>query len=299
MLRSTRFSLELSIAAFALGGAVVVGCSVDSAGSSSSSAPTTALQDNGSSGGGVSAPKPVEDAAPPKAAPYNGNPLCHVKPKTCMPDDDVTQRSTVNVECVAVAPTAPDGGQAGADLLNKGCRIVRDGEVIAPSCRLAADGGDGATCEIGEDCAPGFDCVTGDKGKVCRHYCCSGTCKGNQSNGSATFCDVQALVDVNQKAPVCMPLKRCKTLLGTTECSANETCAVVTEAGDTGCVAIGDKRVGESCDEAHCAANLTCFGQPGARKCFKLCKVNAGECPAPQACVTSAAFKNAEFGVCQ
>ena len=53
------------------------------------------------------------------------------------------------------------------------------------------------------------------------------------------------------------------------------------------------------CGEAHCAANLTCFGQPGARKCFKLCKVNASDCPTSQSCVTNAAFKDAAFGVCQ
>ena len=301
MSRSTRFFLQLGFAALALCACAVFGCSVDAASTSAASAPATPLQDNGLSSSGNPPPKPVEDAAVPKAEPYNGNPLCHVDQKTCMPDDDVTQQSAGNAACVSVVPGPPDSGLPGADLLSKGCRIGRVGDVVAPQCVLSkgSGGGDGATCEIGEDCAPGFDCVTGTKGKTCRHYCCGGTCKGNQSNGSATFCDVQALVDVNQKAPVCMPLKRCTKLLGTMECSSNETCAVVTEAGDTGCVAVGEKRVGESCDEAHCAANLTCFGQPGARKCFKLCKVSASDCPGAQSCVTNAAFKDADFGVCQ
>ena len=92
--------------------------------------------------------------------------------------------------------------------------------------------------------------------KACRHYCCGGTCKGNLSNGSATFCDVQTLADVSQKAPVCMPLKRCNKLLGVSECGATETCTVVTEGGDTGCVVVGDKQVGDSCDDAHCGAKL-------------------------------------------
>ncbi|CAN5835969.1 hypothetical protein BH11MYX4_BH11MYX4_68800 [soil metagenome] len=301
-MRSTRFSLQLVVAGLALGAwAAVGGCSLSatSAGSESAAA-SPPLEDQGTSSSG-SIPKPVADAAGIKASPYQGNPLCHVASSTCMPDDDLAQRSTGNVECVTPAPPPTDGGPAGTDLLSKGCRIGREGDVVAPRCLLAASaGGDGATCQIGEDCAPGFDCVAGDKGtKTCRHYCCSGSCKGNQSNGSATFCDVQSLVDVNQKAPVCMPLKRCSKLLGTNECSANETCTVVTEAGDTGCVVVGDKQVGESCDEAHCAAKLTCLGQPGARKCFKLCKVNASECPSTQSCVTNAAFKDADFGVCQ
>ena len=280
MSRSTRFSLQLVLSALALGACSAIGCSIDAASTSAESAPPTALQDNGSSSSGTAPPKPVEDAATTRAVPYNGNPLRHVGKLTCMPDDEVPKCD----------PPVPDGG----------CRILRDGDGVAPQCKPSkVSGGDGAACEIGEDCAPGFDCVTGVKGKTCRHYCCAGTCKDNQSNGSATFCDVQALVDVNQKAPVCMPLKRCTKLLGSMECSANETCAVVTEAGDTGCVAIGEKRVGESCDEDHCAANLTCFGQPGARKCFKLCKVNASDCPSAQSCVTNAAFKDAAFGVCQ
>jgi len=302
LLRSTRLSLQLVFVGLALGACTAIGCSVNATSADSEATPPSPLQVQGSSGSGA-VPKPVEDAAGIKASPYQGNPLCHVAASTCMPDDDLAQRSAGNMECVIPAPPASaDGGPSGTDLLSKGCRIGREGDAIAPKCLLSAPnaGGDGATCQIGEDCAPGFDCVAGDKGtKTCRHYCCGGSCKGNQSNGSATFCDVQSLVDVNQKAPVCMPLKRCSKLLGTTECSANETCSVVTEAGDTGCVLIGDRQVGESCDDAHCAAKLTCLGQPGARKCFKLCKVYAGECPSTQTCVTNAAFKDADFGVCQ
>ena len=301
-MRSTRFSFQLVLAVLAVGGGAVIGCSADLASAPSNNDPATPLQDNGSSGGTLS-PKPVVDAAAVKADEYNGNPLCHADKSTCMPDDDVSQRSATNVECAALVPPPglPDAGSPGADLNSMGCRISGVGNRVGPVCSdSSASGGDGVSCEIGGDCAPGFDCVIGDKGsRICRHYCCGGTCKGNQSNGSATFCDVQSLVDVNQKAPVCMPLKHCNKLLGTAECGANETCAVVTEAGDTGCVAVGEKRVGESCDAAHCAANLTCFGQPGARKCFKLCKVNASDCPTSQSCVTNAAFKDATFGVCQ
>lgn len=299
MSRSTPFSFQVLVAFLALGACAAAGCSAMTT-SADSEAPATPLQDQGSSGGGPQVPS--EDAATPKVSPYRGNPLCHADSSSCMPDDDGYRRSVTNAECATAPPDAGDAGTA-AEFASKGCRIARLASgSIAPKCfALAApSGGDGTSCEIGEDCAPGLDCVAGATGtKSCRHYCCGGTCKGNLSNGSATFCDVQSLVDVPQKAPVCMPLKRCNKLLGTGECAANESCTVVTEGGDTGCVAVGDKQVGESCDESHCAAKLTCLGQPGARKCFKLCKVSASDCPSVQTCVTSAAFKDVDFGICQ
>jgi hypothetical protein len=301
LLRSTRFSFQLLFAVFALGAGTAVGCAAQTTSAEAGGGPASPFQDDGTSSGFP--PKPATDAGAPKAPEYRGNPLCHAEKTSCMPDDDGYQRSPTNIECATPVPATPDAG-AQNDFASKGCRIRRDSETgaIAPYCfdNAAPSGGDGATCEIGEDCAPGFDCVAGEKGtKTCRHYCCSGTCKGNMANGGATFCDVQSLVDVNQKAPVCMPLKRCTKLLGTTECAQNESCTVVTEDGDTGCVVVGDKQVGESCDESHCAAKLTCLGQPGARKCFKLCKVSGSDCPGTQTCLTSAAFQDADFGICQ
>jgi hypothetical protein len=225
-----------------------------------------------------------------------------------MPDDDgysATNRPTTEAATCAVAP--PDAGDAAASTsYSPGCRITRDDATnqVAPSCdrqvRTTPPGGDGATCATGSDCAAGFDCIAGEKGaKACRHYCCSGSCTGHTSqSGGATFCDVQNLVDYSEKVPVCMPLKRCK-LLGTGECTQNETCAVVTESGDTGCVTIGPQQVGAACDDDHCAANLTCVGKPGTRKCYKLCKVNSNDCGAAQVCTTSTVFKDPNFGICQ
>jgi hypothetical protein len=297
LLRSTRFTFQLLLAVLAVSASAEVACSTQAT-SGDATEPSSPLQDTGSTSG--SPPRPVADAAAgTKLPPYRGNPLCHADPRTCMPDDDGEQRSHTNLECATATPDASQGGTP-----SKGCRIARDAESqsIAPRCFPNAEpsGRDGTSCEIGEDCAPGFDCVAEGKGvKTCRHYCCGGTCKGNPSNGSPTFCDVQSLVDVPQKAPVCMPLKRCSKLLATGECGANESCTVVTEEGDTGCVVVGDKQVGESCDESHCAAKLACLGQPGARNCFKLCKVTASDCPGSQSCVTSAAFQDTDFGICQ
>jgi hypothetical protein len=219
-----------------------------------------------------------------------------------MPDDDGSRLTAGALRCVEPA----DAGDAGAAtaVASMGCRIHRETvDTFAPRClaiNVDAAGGDGVACKTGTDCAAGFDCIVGENGtKQCRHYCCAGTCKGHESqSGGATFCDVQDLVDFNQKAPVCMPLKRC-ALLGTGECNANETCAVVTENGDTGCVAVGEKQVGASCDADHCAAGLTCLGTAGSRECFKLCRVSSTDCGAAQICATSTVFKDPNFGICQ
>ena len=299
MLRSTRLSFQILLAVLGLGTCAAAGCSAQTT-SSDLESPTKPLLDQGTSGN-VN-PPPSEDASAQKQT-YRGNPLCHVDSTSCMPDDDGYQRSPYSSGAACATAPPSSGDAAPADFASRGCRIGRlpGSTIIAPQCfaTAAPTGSDGATCDVGEDCAPGLDCIVGDKGtKSCRHYCCGGTCKGNLSNGSATFCDVQSLADVPQKAPVCMPLKRCNRLLAVGECSATESCTVVTEAGDTGCVAIGDKQVGQSCDESHCAAKLTCLGQPGSRKCFKLCKVSASDCPNAQSCITSAAFKDMDFGVC-
>ena len=300
MSRSTRFSFQILCAAAALGAgaAIATGCSTE-ASSTGADSPATPFNGAGSSGGFTQ--NPTDDAASPKVDLYRGSPLCHVTgPDTCMPDDDGYTRTSGTKECAVPPPDAGDGGAA-ANVQSSACRIGHGDGGTGPTCFTIASplGGDGALCETGEQCAPGYDCVAGDKGKTCRHYCCSGSCKGQTSlGGGMTFCDIQNLVDVNDPAPVCMPLKRCK-LLGTGECALTETCAVVTENGDTGCIATGEQQVGASCDDAHCAAKLTCLGQPGSRKCYKLCKVGGSDCGTMQICATSTSFKDPNFGICQ
>jgi hypothetical protein len=300
--RSIHFSLPLLVVTLALGAVAAAGCSTETS-ASGFNGTTPALSDPSGSSGFTQGP--TDDAAAPKNSLYRGNPLCHVTgPDTCMPDDDGTTRTSNTQTCALPPPDAGDAGSA-ASFQSPGCRISRGDGGIGPACLpiTSPPGGDGATCESGEQCAPGFDCVagvgqpTGDK--TCRHYCCSGSCKGHGSQGGGmTFCDIQNLVDVNDKAPVCMPLKRCK-LFGVGECAVTETCAVVTESGDTGCIGIGDQQAGLSCDDTHCAAKLTCLGQPGSRKCYKLCKVGGSDCGASEVCATSTSFKDPTFGICQ
>ena len=222
--RSTPFTSKLVFAALALGvsASLAAGCSTQTADSASRESAAPPLNDDQGSSGATTLP--TVDAAAPQASPYRGNPLCYVgSNEDCMPDDDAYHRTSGTAECATPPPDAGDAGNAGA-ADGYGCRIGRDAKTgdIATTCEKTTSpaGGDGTTCETGADCAAGFDCIAGEKGKACRHYCCAGTCKDRLSqSGGATFCDVQSLVDVNQKAPVCMPLKRCK-LLGTGECAS-------------------------------------------------------------------------------
>jgi len=306
-LRSTGFSLRPLLATASASAAVVlvVGCSTSmttsadlgAAGAPPENAPAAEYDGTKNSVSG-------EDAGTQSSATYLGNPLCRVDTSSCMPDDDSSRATAGALRCEHGGATEADGGAPGArdDEPFEGCRVGRAGPgTLRPACEPAAreGGADGARCDSGADCAPGFDCVQGEKENTCRHYCCSGGCKAQTSqNGGATFCDVQRLVDVAHNVPVCMPLKRCK-LLAHGECASGETCAIVNDTGDTGCVAVGDKQVGDSCDADHCAAGLTCIGQPGARKCQALCKVGSTTCGPNKACKTSAIFKDSSVGICK
>jgi hypothetical protein len=295
------FRYRIQFAALAIAGCaavVAIGCSTATPTGATAGSPPSGFNDDPNAG---AAPAfAADDAGPPKAPLSRGNPLCNVMSGQCMPDDDGSRLTSGSMNCGSDSD-AGDAGTATA-AASMGCRIRREtADTFAPKCLPsgANAGGDGTTCKTGADCAAGFDCVVGENGTTqCRHYCCAGTCKGHESqSGGATFCDVQDLVDA-KKAPVCMPLKHCE-LLGTGECNANESCAVVTESGDTGCVSVGEKQVGASCDVDHCAAGLTCLGTAGSRQCFKLCKVSSSECGSVQVCATSTVFKDPNFGICQ
>jgi hypothetical protein len=291
------FSWRMFAAAVVLGGAAAsAACSTMATTAAAGEDNGPVPEDRGEAGTTASL---ADDAGASPGASYRGNPLCYVTPISCMPDDDAYSHAAGTAQCVAPAVDGGGGDDGGAQAT--ACRLTNGADGLpTPDCVTATSaGGDGTSCTSGSDCAPGFDCVEGDKGSVCRRYCCLDSCAAQTSqNGGATFCDVQKLVDTNQKAPVCMPLKRCK-LLTAGECSATETCAVVDETGDTGCVGVGPAQVGQGCDDAHCAAGLTCLGQSGNRKCYQLCRVSGTACGPSQVCKTSTVFKDMTIGVCQ
>lgn len=186
-----------------------------------------------------------------------------------------------------------DASTALQDSGKRACRMGRSGESLAAVCEVAGSGEDGAACRASSDCAAGFDCV-GSPGQ-CRRYCCTTAC------GNDRFCDDQAVAgEESVVVPVCVPFHPCK-LLSSKGCPDNETCAIADpNDGRTSCVHIGTKAAGESCEDGNCAAGLTCLGQEGDRKCFKLCeKSTYGSCPTDYKCRGSAPlFQDPDQGVC-
>lgn len=237
------------------------------------------------------------DASAASAPSVRGSPLCGVTTGSCMPDDDGTKPAT-GALCVEPAP------EAGASSLATACRTAITSDSYASVClhdQADRRGTDGVACQAGSDCAPGFECIEGEKGGVCKRYCCLGwrSCVGHASqNGGPTFCDIQTAAATPRKVPVCMPLKKCK-LLTDGECSEGETCAIVTEKGDSGCVRTGNAKVDEPCDEERCGADLACIGSTGDRRCYQLCRVTGNDCGPTQACMTGAIFQDTAFGVCK
>lgn len=293
-----RTFLRVAFPALAIAGAVAACSSAsNSAFNSDAQKSNTDTSGKGASEGFTSSDAAV---APTSERPDPTSPLCGSSSKhaECFPDDSAS-----------CAPDV-DAGSALDDASTKatGCRIgkaAKDDQedsygTYAPACSLADRAGtDGVACSTGADCAPGFDCVTSEKGAVCRRYCCSGSCEDHSSqNGGSTFCDIQTLVDHEHAAPVCMPLKACK-LFADGDCSTGETCAVVTEDGSTGCVVNGKAKVGEPCDEERCEGGLTCLGFPGDRVCYKLCRIDGSECTATQTCTPASLFHDMKTGVCK
>ena len=303
-----RFSFGIVPLALAAGVGLAVGCastsSFDAANNNGSGSPS-----NDSPTQGIAAPA-LSDAAAGTAF-VHGNPLCHMSINSCLPDSEsgCSPPSSSSSTDAGVPASSLDGS---APPPAKACRIELTatpdgGSDYAPKCLdkpsdITPRGVDGTTCASGSDCAPGYDCIVGPSSGICRHYCCSGSCDGDVSkSGGPTFCDIQQLFSLDRKrplAPVCMPIKKCHLLMPG-DCSERETCAVVTENGDTGCVAVGNAKVGDSCDTEHCIADATCLGTAGDRHCYQLCTTDGSQCLSGQTCTTGSLFQDTSYGVCR
>ncbi len=186
--------------------------------------------------------------------------------------------------CTVDGGTYLDGSTNGADLA---CRVIlppNSNEAV--KCVQAGSHGDGASCNSGADCAPGYECVGAPTG-MCRHYCCSETYCANMTNSSTTnkyFCDVQPeTASPSVLVPVCMVAQPCNLLQN--GCGDGMTCTLVDPLNSdlTSCVAIGTAQVGESCEIEHCAADMICVGPYGQRTCRQLCN-STHLCSYPQQC---------------
>lgn len=303
LLRSTVFNFTALFALLALVGSVLSSAGCGATGEDASfeaDGKNRPTDPNNSSGGETTFGG--TDASAVSTTALRGSPLCGVMGEKCLPDDDGTKPAYGGGRS-CVEPLEAGAPAADASSITTACRTVVTNDSYSPGCFEADRRGiDGVACTSGSDCAPGFDCVAGEKGDVCRRYCClgSGSCATHTSqNGGPTFCDIQNVVgDPPHKAPVCMPLKKCKLLVDG-ECSEKETCAVVTEKGDSGCVQTGSAKAGDPCDKERCGVNLTCIGNPGDRHCYKLCRVSGTDCGPTQSCMTGTVFQNTMYGVCK
>ncbi len=299
----------LAVAAFTGIGAATAACNIglnsalDGSGSKGSSdpsfnesdAPSDAFASPPATGSGG-----TSGASDGSATFVTGSPLCRssTTDAKCSPDD-----TAVYAASCAPADAGASSGDAGAPIADAAaspllaCRVHLVNDDRLAVCSAAGTGTDGAECIRSSDCHAGFECVK-SPGR-CRRYCCNNSCDDTQ-----TFCDTQTTPSTNTDAPsllvpVCAPVRACK-LLGA-NCDADQTCAVVKQDGTTSCVQTGAAKAGDDCERAQCGADLTCLGQVGSRKCYRLCLVADGRaCDKGQTCRgTAPLFKDATIGVCE
>ena len=202
-----------------------------------------------------------------------------------------------------------DGGDAGpADAEPTGivaCRVapLASGVGVGPICAPAGTGQDGASCTSAASCAPGLECVGPTGAGVCHPYCCDNTCitpPGGPDPGlGPAFCDIEPLYAFPATAvPVCVSKPSCSVFQPCP--TAGLTCTIVDYMGPTACVEPGPQGIGESCEQAHCRADLTCWGTFPTRTCAQLCNFTTNLCATGQACMTNGAnFPDSYVGICQ
>jgi hypothetical protein len=218
-----------------------------------------------------------------------GNPLC-VTPTigACSPQLDNSgqqkEAGTADDQCHTLLDQ--DGGETYA------CHVTKQANgTVAPTCTPA--GSSTAECSTQATCKAGYECVGAQIG-TCRRYCCDPT-----ACDPSSFCDVQSIVALDVRVPVCTPIQSCD-LFGACR-DASQQCGIVDQTkGTTSCLDIGPRTEGEECETDHCAKDLVCLGNLGSRKCFQLCDTkNASSCAIGMRCLTnSVTFKSADVGIC-
>jgi hypothetical protein len=284
--------------------AALAGCSVDglsTAGSFSSGRESDAAAANGSGAANDFADPPRADGgvgAPTPANPRRGSTLCSVPTAgaRCWPDDPGVPSTACLTEVMerfdGGVPPSFDAGAVAEEPGSLACHVRKSASGVTQQCDVPGAGKAGAPCQTADECGSGLDCV-GSPGR-CRAYCCAYECSDPQ-----THCGLEALVDGSHTVPVCLPTVPCRLL--SNDCGSKRTCTVVTNDGTTSCVDVGGAKAGESCEEQRCEGGLACLGQPGGRRCFRLCRVDDGSsCSRQQRCKGSVQlFNDPNIGVCE
>jgi hypothetical protein len=197
-----------------------------------------------------------------------------------------------------------DGGFGDAGY--QSCHVVLGvNQKTDTACGKSGQGGEGASCTSGGDCAPSYECVgTG----TCRHYCCDESACGALGNyNNKYFCDIATEHAASGAVvPVCNAVAPCQLFSDT--CGTGQTCTIVeidttTDAGPTTnyvatCDALGEAKTDDSCETQHCGPGLACIGPIGQRTCQELCD-SQHPCPSSLTCkMSSQALAQYKVGVC-
>jgi hypothetical protein len=225
---------------------------------------------------------------------------------TCNPKNSKTTPDNPLACALQDGGTAVSDGGSNGGGTDLACRVLQTGnDPAVVECTTAGSHGDGASCNTGADCAPGYECV-GTPG-ACHHYCCDDTACTTlgvyMNEPGRYFCDVQPeTASPSTNVPVCMLAQPCDLLQNM--CGDGMTCTLVdpSKSDTTSCVSVGTAKEGESCEVDHCGADMVCLGSIGSRTCHQLCSPGdtTHACAYGQQCFTQwPSLQKLNVGICQ
>jgi len=322
-----------AVAALATASVTIAGCGIGLASTPLAAEATDAATLNVDAGASTDARVAARPPAMDAAVGGDSLEMAAMSP-LCGPAGNAGAAQTCSPDMGTCTPPTDDAGVGasydGGPLPAYGCHVVATqadatAAVTMPACtpaapRAKADAGGGAesACRSSAECEPGFECVIDDTRAqvdgaatqgVCRHYCCSNTCK------SGLFCAPETAVGGAVTVPVCVPAAPAGIagdagaacpLLSSTACGGPNgglSCQVVyTNVGPVAaCVMPGTATAGQSCETTNCAAGFSCIlGYFPNRECAQLCNPQDGDCPAGKTCTANAALSDisSQIGIC-
>lgn len=192
-------------------------------------------------------------------------------------------------EIAVCDPRSPDGCSAGS------CVLWSD----ASSCETSPGGfSAGMACETTMDCAPGLACFLDGTAGTCGRVCCPGDAMA--CTDGAVCAGSGVLVDGTETSwGRCLPPRTCDVLRPTETCEAREGCYIVDAEGNTQCLVAGTGGPGEACAaQQDCQPGFFCGGIGSMRRCVRICRLGAGECPESEGRCVAQAHSPAGTGFC-
>lgn len=138
----------------------------------------------------------------------------------------------------------------------------------------------GAECTAASDCAPGLACFLAEGRGVCGRVCCPADGEACVDEG-ATCGGSGVLIDGTETSwGRCLARRTCDVLEPERTCEAREGCYIVDRDGATECRVAGSGGPGDSCEvQEDCASGFFCGGFGPGKRCVRICRIGAGDCP--------------------